>query len=327
MKIARNGEPSAAPANGDALPLGSRLQRKGHGLETVSSRSTRLTLLSGGQGTEVVEVVLDAGGRLQFEVDAVEAGQATETYYLLEGEVELRSDHGTVRLTPGDQVVTEGLAEVVILTAPHGARLLYVTSKPFFHLISGTVRTLMELAVEVERRDGYTAEHCLRLQRLSNATALELGLGIMQQHRLNYGAYLHDLGKVKVPAEILQKPGALDEAEWAVIHRHPTFGREMLEGTYLNTAAVVVEQHHERLDGSGYPYGLSGDAILVESAIVAVADTFDAMTTDRPYRKALAHEIAYAELERFAGVHYPKDVVAAFRAAASRVEGSDERVA
>ena len=316
---------SATPPTGAALPLGSRLQRGGSGLETVRSRSTRLTLLSGGQGTEVVEVELDPGGRLQLEAATGEVGQATETYYLLEGDVELRSDRGVVRLAPGDQVVTEGLSEVVILTAPQGARLLYVTSKPFFHQISGTVRTLMELAVEVERRDGYTAEHCLRLQTLSNATALELGLGIMQQHRLNYGAYLHDLGKVKVPAEILQKPGALDEEEWAVIRRHPTYGREMLEGTYLSTAAVVVEQHHERLDGSGYPHGLAGDGILVESYIVAVADTFDAMTTDRPYRKALAHEVAYAELERFAGVHYPRDVVTAFRSAATRVELGDVR--
>ena len=86
----------------------------------------------------------------------------------------------------------------------------------------------------------------------------------------------------------------------------------MLDPTFLRPAGYVVEQHHERLDGSGYPYGLAGKEISTEASIVAVADTFDAMTTDRPYRKALSAETAFAELERFKGLHYPREVVRAF---------------
>ena len=96
-------------------------------------------------------------------------------------------------------------------------------------------------------------------------------------------------------------------------------GRELLEPTFMKDAGKIVEQHHERLDGSGYPFGLSGEAVMIESYIVAVADTYDAMTTDRPYRKALLPEVAFAELERYSGIHYPSEVVRAFASAIKRV--------
>lgn len=97
--------------------------------------------------------------------------------------------------------------------------------------------------------------------------------------------------------------------------QHPTFGRELLEATLMKEAGQIVEQHHERLDGSGYPFGLSGSDIPVESAIVAVVNTYDAMTTERPYQRAFEPEEAFAELRRLAGLHYPEEVVEAFLAA------------
>ena len=110
----------------------------------------------------------------------------------------------------------------------------------------------------------------------------------------------------------MQRSAKLTPEEWEVIKKHPTHGRELLAQTFMKEAATIVEQHHERSDGSGYPKGLSGDKILIESSIVAVADTFDAMTTDRPYRKASTQAEALAELHKYAGVHYPKEVVRAF---------------
>ena len=103
-------------------------------------------------------------------------------------------------------------------------------------------------------------------------------------------------------------------------------GCEVLNATFLKEAGIVVEQHHERMDGSGYPYGLSGKDILTESYIVAVADTYDAMTTDRPYRKALSDEVAFEEIRKYAGVHFPKEVIDAFFAAVE-VLGERARVA
>ena len=155
---------------------------------------------------------------------------------------------------------------------------------------------------------------------MSFATGRELGLPHYRLHLLDCGAYLHDLGKVKVPLEILNKPARLTPEEFAVIQRHPSFGREMLEGTWMKPSGLIVEQHHERLDGSGDPFGLAGDEILVESYIVAVADTYDAMTTDRPYRKALTPEEAFAELNKYAGTHHLKEVVKAFFSAIRQVE-------
>ena len=189
-----------------------------------------------------------------------------------------------------------------------------------FHHISHELNELRRLAVDIEIADGYTADHCERLQRLSYATGRELGLSQTELYGLDFGAYLHDVGKVKVPTSILQKPGKLDAEEWLVIKQHPTFGREMLSSTFMREASTIVEQHHERLDGSGYPYGLAGGEILVQAAIVAVADTYDAITTDRPYRRASPPADALAEIERLAGIQHPREVVRAFRSAVTRLE-------
>lgn len=169
-------------------------------------------------------------------------------------------------------------------------------------------------------KDGYTADHCDRLQALSYATGLELGLSTSRLRLLDQGAYLHDVGKISVPIEILQKPSSLTSSEWDAIKRHPTAGRELLDKTFMKEAGKIVEQHHERLDGSGYPYGLAGSDVLIEATIVAVADTYDAMTTDRPYRRALSRDEALAEIQKYAGVHYPKEVVRAFMSAIKKLE-------
>ena len=294
----------------ESAPPGLTLRKRGESLEKIASKAVEVQLLVAAQGTEVLSGTLNQGERMTL----ISSGASVETYYILEGDLL----YGSARLGAGDYIVTAGLGEACTLSALSDVRFLYVTTQPVFHMLSQELEQLMTLAVEVEVRDGYTAEHCRRLQTLSYATGQELGLPQDRLHLLDYGAYLHDVGKVKVPLDILQKPSALNAQEWQVIKQHPTFGRELLETTYLRGAGTIVEQHHERLDGSGYPYGLSKDEILVEASIVAVADTYDAMTTDRPYRRALAASSAFRELERYAGLHYPKDVVAAFVSALSK---------
>lgn len=310
----------------DELPGGLLVRRQGESLETVSSKAGEIRLLVSEGSTEVIEGVLGRGERITL----TPAAGSVETYYLLEGA--LRYDPSGERrgrerpspliVGPGDHIVTKALAEPVTFVAQRDVRFLYVTSQPIFHEVSQKVGELMRLSIEVEVRDGYTAEHCYRLQALSYATGRVLGLPPNRLYLLNFGAYLHDVGKIKVPAAILQKPAALTPDEWAIIKKHPTFGRELLESTFMSEAGAIVEQHHERSDGSGYPYGLSGDAILVEASIVAVADTYDAMTTDRPYRRASSPAEACAEIRRYAGRHYPVEVVEAFFEA---LRGSDVR--
>jgi HD-GYP domain-containing protein (c-di-GMP phosphodiesterase class II) len=128
------------------------------------------------------------------------------------------------------------------------------------------------------------------------------------------GALLHDIGKIGVPDAILRKPAALDEAEMAVIRHHPRWGHEMIKDVpFLQDALPLVLHHHEKFDGSGYPFGLAGEAIPLEARIFAVVDAFDAMNSDRPYRSRMPHEAIVAELDRCVGRHFDPEILAVFK--------------
>ncbi len=292
----------------------------GASLESVATKAGTLDLLSSAPGIELVRGTLKRGERLNFVPSRPGEAAAHEVCPLTDGVLLAPDTLGAQRLSAGSLITSEGLQEPVSFTAETFVRFVYITSAPMFHHISRDMTELRRLAVEIEVRDGYTADHCERLQRLSYATGLELGLNPSQLYALDFGSYLHDVGKVRVPVSILTKPSALDAEEWAIIRRHPTFGREMLEPTFMRAASPIVEQHHERSDGSGYPFGLTENEILVESAIVAVADTYDAMTSDRPYRRGRSSAEALAELASLAGTQHPKEVVRAFQAAISQMQ-------
>jgi len=164
----------------------------------------------------------------------------------------------------------------------------------------------------VETRDPYTAGHERRVSELATAIAAEMGLEGEALSALRLGGLIHDVGKVAVPAEILAKPGLLSEVELNLIKQHPETGFEILAAIDFGLpVAEMVLQHHERLDGSGYPKGLSGAEILPEARILAVADVVEAMSSHRPYRAALGMEAALAEVRAHAGVKYDAAVVAA----------------
>ena len=148
----------------------------------------------------------------------------------------------------------------------------------------------------------------------------EYGLDEQQMKALEFGSLLHDIGKIGVPDSILRKPGKLTEQEWVRMREHPLHGRQILRGIeFLEGAARVVAQHHEKWDGSGYPRGLRGKEIDVCARIFAVADAFDAMTSDRVYRRGRPYPEAAQELDDWAGKQFDREVVAAFH----RVPDSD----
>jgi len=162
-------------------------------------------------------------------------------------------------------------------------------------------RTLLEavaaIAAMVELRDPYTAGHQRRVEQLAKAIAHELGLDAHQIEGLSLAAVVHDLGKITVPSEILSKPGHLTPPELAVIKTHAESGYGILKGIdFPWPIAKIVQQHHERLDGSGYPHGLHGDEILLEARILAVADVIEAMASHRPYRPGLGIDVALEEV-------------------------------
>lgn len=173
--------------------------------------------------------------------------------------------------------------------------------------------TLKALAAALETRDVETHGHSERVVRFSLRLGRELGLGGGQLKALEFGALLHDIGKIGVSDTILRKPSKLTEEEWIKMRQHPLHGQKILRGIeFLADAALVVGQHHEKWDGSGYPLGLRGEEIDLNARIFAVADAFDALTSDRVYRAKTSYEESAAELDRCSGQHFDPDIVAAF---------------
>lgn len=178
--------------------------------------------------------------------------------------------------------------------------------------LEGTVEAI---AATVETRDPYTAGHQRRVADLARAIGREMGLSEDVQEGLHFGALIHDLGKVQIPAEILSKPTKLTKLEFELIKVHPQAGYDIIKGIEFPwPVAAMVHQHHERLDGSGYPQGLKGDAIALEARILAVADVVEAMASHRPYRPGLGIEAALKEIEAKRGIWFdPAPVDACLR--------------
>lgn len=173
--------------------------------------------------------------------------------------------------------------------------------------------TVSALAQAIEVKDVYTGGHGDRLSDFALAIAERLGLPDNEKLWLKYAAALHDIGKIGVKESILTKPGKLSESEYEEMKKHPAKGAEILrEVRFLAPVVPIVYHHQEQFDGKGYPEGLAGNHIPIGSRIVAVLDAFDAMTTDRPYRKALPMERAIRELRRYSGVQFDPKVVEAF---------------
>jgi putative nucleotidyltransferase with HDIG domain len=174
---------------------------------------------------------------------------------------------------------------------------------------------LSVLSAAIERRDPYTRGHCDRVTTLAHALARRLGCDVAELESIRLGGPVHDIGKLRVPDDVLLKPGRLDDLELARIREHPTEGARMLRGIRsLRAALPCVLHHHERWDGRGYPHGLAGAAIPRPARILAVADAFDAMTSARPYRPALPVEAALGEVRRCAGSQFDPEASSAFLA-------------
>lgn len=162
----------------------------------------------------------------------------------------------------------------------------------------------------VETRDPYTAGHQGRVAKLAVAIAESMGLDRERITALRLAAMVHDIGKIYVPADFLNKPGKLTDVEFSILWTHPTIGRDILKSVdFVWPISEIVAQHHERIDGTGYPEGLTGDQIRMESRIMAVADVVDAMASHRPYRPSLGMEKALEEIETNKGIHFDPDAV------------------
>ena len=191
------------------------------------------------------------------------------------------------------------------LRAAYQQSLTYAVDLKKTHrrLQTSILQSLLGLANALEAKDEYTRGHSDRVAALARRLAIAAGCGSREAATIAHAGLLHDLGKIAVPERILRKPGPLTDEEWNVMRRHPLTGAQIVAPLeFFADGALVVRHHHERHDGSGYPDGLAGDAIPVGSRIVAIADVYDALTSNRPYRAALtgcqARERLTAEADR-----------------------------
>ncbi|HEX9642349.1 MAG TPA: HD domain-containing phosphohydrolase, partial [Candidatus Krumholzibacteria bacterium] len=173
--------------------------------------------------------------------------------------------------------------------------------------------TLRVLITALDQKDSATHGHSERVSRLAVTLAREMGVPEDELVDIERGALLHDVGKIGVPDDVLRKPEDLNESEWEAMRKHPLLAGLMVSKVeFLEGALPILLYHHERYDGGGYPFGLEGKNIPIEARIFAVVDSYDAMTSDRPYREAMPHLVALGEIQRNAGIQFDPEVVVAF---------------
>jgi response regulator RpfG family c-di-GMP phosphodiesterase len=221
-----------------------------------------------------------------------------------------------VSVTPGNRF-SEGQRK--LLSVLGGRAASAIDNIRLFENLQATFReTIQGFARALEAMDRYTAGHSDRVTRLARMVALELDLPLDEVETVTQAALMHDIGKIGCQAN-LNKPGKLSAEEYEIFKAHPTFGRQILEPiTFLRPIVAGVLSHHERWDGTGYPEGLKGEEIPLAARILAVADTYDAMTSSRAYRKALNHDVTMREIRRCGGSQFDPAVVSAFERAIER---------
>ena len=285
----------------------------GEFIETVYFNGLQLSLMASGDGTEVIYHKLQTGS--SWAMTPEDGWDGFEYFYILSGTLSHRTDEKIVEMSSGQAFFESPIKKYSIFTAVEETEFIYITSQPVFHYYSEISKDLMDLAISIEEKDGYTRDHCERIKHYSMLVGEALNLNSKQITRLNLASFFHDVGKVRVPLEILQKPGKLTDSEWDTMKKHTTFGRQLLEETkipVLCEVGLIVEQHHERYDGNGYPKGLKENEISIESSIISVVDSFDAMTTDRVYKKGIPPKDAFEEILKNKGTMYHPLVVDTF---------------
>lgn len=293
---------------------GIQLLRRDTPLAAIASHGTTATLLSSASsGVEVIEFSLDPS--INWYIMADPGWEGTEFVRILAGKIHCTVGSQSTVIQAGDTISVDGATSSVVFTALTHAQFIYVSSQPVFHMYSDFFTQLIHLAESIEQLDGATSDHCYRIGTIAQMMAAEMRLSPSEVNSLNYGSVLHDVGKSKVPYQILNKPGPLTAAEYEIVKLHSLHGRDMLQETglpRLMAAGVIVAQHHERYNGSGYPHGLKGDDIEVGAAIVAVVDSYDAMLSERVYKKPKPKAEAIQEIITNRGVLFHPVVVDSF---------------
>jgi HD-GYP domain-containing protein (c-di-GMP phosphodiesterase class II) len=303
-----------------------KIYQKDTSIESVSDKSFKFSLIASGDGTEVIHHKLEQGTR--WAIAPEEGWEALEYVYLISGELVWKSNEGDVHIKAGDSISAHRITEMAMLIAIVETEFIYVVSRPFFHNYSNSTQELLSLAVQIEEKDGYTSDHCERIKMISMLVGEELKLPPYDMFLLNLASFLHDLGKTRVPEEILNKPNKLTDAEFEIMKLHAAHGKQVLYDIGLPDLRIVgdiIEQHHERFDGLGYPLGLKGAEISLLASIITIVDSYDAMTVDRVYQKGRPIGEALEEIKRCGGTKYNPDIVSSFLKLSDKLHNLERR--
>lgn len=244
-------------------------------------------------------------------IDPVATHDAYKTYYVLEGSCYIYGDDTTI--FAGDMLVFKNTDEVqTIKTLEDTVLLVHASQYDVYKTVEDNQELVNAILLEIQEKDHYTGEHSLRVYELVKKMALRLGYTARALNNLTKAAYYHDLGKIFIPNEILNKPGTLSPDEFEIIKGHVELARDMIVENFNDSVYQIIYQHHERYNGSGYPKGIQGEAICKEARILAICDSFDAMITDRVYKKGKSVEVALQELKELAGSQYDPELVKVF---------------
>lgn len=238
-----------------------------------------------------------------------------ELYTILKGEVEVEYGSKRWALKAGETIDASKYEKLITFYAKTEAEIELNMDACFYERNFFEMQILQTEMDAVALVDGYTYHHCDRIRKYAIEVWKKFDRPKENLKLLRWGAYFHDIGKLAIPLRILNKPGKLSSEEWEIMKTHSTKGAEILRAhkvEWLKDAAFIVEQHHERYDGKGYPFGLKCDEISVEAAIVSVVDAYDAMTTERIYKEAMTAEEAILELENGKGIQFNPLVVEKF---------------
>lgn len=289
----------------EKLSKGLHIKRKNTYIENSKQNKGELQLLGKGDGAEVLIQKVRAGETVFIEPS--EYSDVMEFYYILEGEIEFIDRDECLR--PGDYFYAHYLKEPVEIRTLSDSKWLYFTTESVFKDLSTSIQELVKLTDMVEEKDNYTHGHTLSVKEYAIRIGNYLRLSKEQIEKIGLSAILHDVGKVEIPDEILQKSGKLTEEEFEIIKKHTIIGAEMVKKTYYQDLSDIILQHHEKIDGTGYPYGLKGDEILIEAQVVSIADAYHAMASDRPYKKKMEAREIVEELKKMTESHYHEEVV------------------
>ncbi len=279
-------------------------------LDKIAKKSTQLFLLFQEKEIEIIKQEIDENKR--FVIEKADGLKGFEFFYILKGEV-LHIEQNRV-LSPGNFIKTGSSDKRIHFKTLTPVTFLYITNLPVFIKQTNEIKKMAEMISRAEQKDLTTESHGFRLQEM--AVQIVEAMEELEDDKLFsliYAAYLHDIGKLKVPTNILRKEGSLTPDEWEIIKKHPTWGSEIIKEKLQNSntedIAEIVHQHHENYDGTGYPRGLKGDQIRIEAQILSLLDTFDSMTSDRPYQKAKTKEEAIEEIKRGSGTRFNPKIV------------------